>query len=302
MNYGFDNGKFYIDYQSASRQWGNYRQEYERCARELAAQEKNIIIGFTGGLDSQAVVHSFYTQGLEFKTAFLHLPGYNDNEFKQVKTLDEKYDIETMVISFDPIECKEEIEALSKELDIPGKNHLIQRKFVSMLPDDCTFVASMVDPFVFISPTERFYLYQSYYLSEISRRRALNSLNRSGKNIFFGDNIEFFLSIVDDDVFKAAIFSSKYFDENGLTIDFGNLKTLERYDYYIKPIIFGKYWKDELIYFPKFMGYENIDYLKEKTPKVRKYALAYPFWEMMDFFKTPGGVVKRFYENVEYKE
>jgi hypothetical protein len=301
--HGYDNEKFYIDFKSCSRPPGTMREESDRRAKQIAENNSKCILSFSGGIDSQSVLHSFYQQGLPIETAFMYCPGYNDNEYEQVKILDKKYGITTHIIDIDPMACRDEIESLSIELDIPGKNHLLQRKFLSYLPDDCTFIQIVHDPFVYINPVSRNKYYcQGYYWPEIARQVALDSLNRKGRNILYGDTPEFLASILNDDVFKAAMTASKYFDDNGAVIKDKDLKGVDRWDYYIKPLLYGKYWKDELIYFTKYRGFELIPYLNDKTPKIKKNLIAYPYEEFVSFLTTVGPTTTRVYENVPYDE
>ena len=300
MNYGFENNKFYIDFVSCDRPHGTMREASDRRAIDLAEQGGKFMLGNSGGLDSQSVLHSFYTQGIPLETAFLYLPTYNDNEYEQVKILDKKYGITTHIVDLDPMACREEIEQLSIELDIPAKNNVLQRKFLSLLPSDYNFIQMVHDPFVYVDTDfSRFRYYQGYYLPELSRSRAFDSLNRTGKNIFYGDTPEFLASILDDDVYRAALKSSRYFDGNGATIPGKYLKTLDRWDFYIKPILYGKYWGDELTYFPKYQGFEKIGYLHGNT-KFRHHAITIQYDEIVNFLNTPGGITKRYYENVPY--
>jgi len=74
MKYGFDNGKFYIDYQSCMNGHGNMREESDRRAVEIAEQGNKCMLGLSGGLDSQSVLHSFVTQDIPLETAFLIYP------------------------------------------------------------------------------------------------------------------------------------------------------------------------------------------------------------------------------------
>jgi len=302
MKYGFENNKFFIDFKSSAYPHGTVREESEKRARDIAEYNNKNLLCFTGGLDSQSVLHSFHTQGIPLETVFLYLPTYNDNEFEQVKIIDKKYGIKTQIIDFDPMSCKDEIEQLSIDLDILGKNHLLQRKFVSLLPTTHNVIQCIHDLFVYISPTNNRYFCQGYHLTECSRQRALDSLGRIGKNIIYGDTPEFTLSIIDDDIFRAALHSAKYFDENNASIPDTNLKTTDRFEYYIKPLLYGKYWKDELIYFPKYKGFEKIKYLNEKNPKTKKHVISVPYNEMISFLKTPGSITKRYYENVPYSK
>ncbi len=298
MNYGFENGKFYVDITPCSRPHGNMREETDRKTRELAETGSKFILSFSGGVDSQSVLHSFHTQNIPLETAFLYLPGYNDNEYEQVQIIDKKYGRKTWVIDIDPISCKDEIIKVSEELDISAKNNVMQRKFLSMLPDGYDFIQMAHDPYV-NKYNDIVYYVQSYYLPEISRQRALDSLNRTGKNIFYGDSSEFLMSIIDDDVFKAAVSTMQYFDGNGLEKDRTYLKSVDRWDYYIKPLIYGKYWKDELIYFPKYAGFEKVEYLygNEKLTQ-KQHMVGIEYHKLLEWCNKIGGKTHRFYENV----
>lgn len=75
MIYGFENEKFYIDFFPV-------REESDHRALEIANIGSKFIISFSGGLDSQAVLHSFYKYDIAVETAFLYLPTYNDQEYK----------------------------------------------------------------------------------------------------------------------------------------------------------------------------------------------------------------------------
>lgn len=296
MIYGFENKKFYVDFISSGRSHGNMKYESDIRARELADTGSKFMLGFSGGLDSQSVLHSFYTQNIPIETAFLYLPNYNDNEYNQVMVLDKKYGIKTHIIDLDPMAIQQEIESDAELLDISGKNNVLQRKFLSLLPDDYDFIQMVHDPFVCVDPEYNLFYYQGYYLPEISRHRAFASLGRKGKNIFYGDTPEFLLSILNDDIFKAAFASARYFDGNGVDIPGKMLKTVDRWDYYIKPIMYGKYWKDELIYFPKYQGFEKIAYLHGNL-KFTEHAILINYGKFLQFLKLEESKQVRYYEN-----
>lgn len=301
MIYGFENGKFYIDFKSCERPHLNMREEHELRAKEIAETSNKLCVSLSGGVDSQAMVHSFKRLGVDFQSAFLYLPGYNDQEYEQVKIVNQKYGgVNLNIIDFEVDEIQEEIEQGGIEFDMPTLINVLQRKFLGCLPSDWDFVQMAHDPFVFVNhQNNKAFWYQGYYLPEISRQRIFNTLNRTGKNIYWCDTSEFLASILDDDVYKAAIITAKYFDGNKARVPGKKLHTVDRWDYYIKPIIYGKYWKDELIYFPKFAGTENIHYISG-NPEFRKHALTVPYFEFLDFLNQNNGEVRRFYENVEY--
>jgi hypothetical protein len=299
MKYGFDSDKFYLEYESCSRPAGNMREESDRRALEIAEAGSKLYITISAGLDSQSVLHSFYTQGIPVDTVFFFMPGYNDVEYENLKLVDKKYGIKTQIVDLDPLKIKDEILA-DAEAHHLSTNQAIQKKFMSLLPSNWDLIQMVHDPFVYVSPTKKFYYYQGYHDPEISKIRLHSLLNRSGKFIPFGTTSEFIFSILNDDVYKSALFSSEYFDGNKLSKPGTELKTLDRWDYYIKPLIYGKYWKDELIYFPKFGGWENVPY-SAGNRWFRKHAVAIPYFDFLDHLSSPPGNIKRYYENVPYE-
>lgn len=298
MNYGFENEKFYIDVTSTTRPHGNMREEHEYRAKQIAESYDNIWVGLSSGVDSQSILHSFQNLGVRATYAFMYFPGYNDNEFDQIKILENKYGIKAEIFSFDPLKIQAEAEQLSKDFDVHSFVNIFHAIFLKTIPENCNFVQMTHDPFVYVDiEKNKQYFYQGYYLAEISRDRAFKKIERTGKTIFWGDYPEFLMSILDDDVYKAAIYTARYFDGNGATVPHKNLKTLDRWDYYIKPIIYGKYWKDELIYFPKFGGQENIPYAYNfKSGLTKKHVVAIPYFDFLKFLGNQKGETKRFYQ------
>lgn len=297
-DYGFDQEKFYIDFKSSLRPFGNMREEHEQRALEIATLSKDLYLGLSGGVDSQSILHSLVRLKADFTAVFFYMPGFNDNEYENVKILSKKYGIKVSVVDFDVITNESLIKEEAEKYDMPTFINVLHRNFVKQLPVSCDFVQMTHDPFVFINPhSGNSYFYQGYYLPEISRHRILQTLNRTGNNFVWLDKPEFLLSILCDDVFRSAICTARYFDGNGAVIDGKDLKTVDRWDYYIKPLIYGKYWKDELIYFPKYVGTEKIPFIKGNH-KFKLNAMAIPYQEFIDFLSNQNNVNKRFYENV----
>jgi hypothetical protein len=304
MNYGFDQGKFYIDFKSCSRPARNMREETDIRVRELAQISEKYMLSFSGGIDSQSILHSFCSQGIDIETVFLYMPGYNDVEYEQVQICDKKYNVKTRIIDIDVDSYKEEFLDLRTKLNLLQKVNILHRAFLKMIPSDVNFIQMCSDPFVYISPTNKFYYYVGYHMPEIARHRALSDIERTGKIIFFDNVPEYLTSILGDDIYHSALISARYFDGNGLTKDKCHLKSLDRWDYYIKPLIYGKYWKDELIYFPKFATIDNIDWMITDRDFVggymKEHAVVYPYYELLDFLKQNNSETKRVYENVPY--
>jgi hypothetical protein len=101
-------------------------------------------------------------------------------------------------------------------------------------------------------------------------------------------------------VFTGAIHSALYFDKNGLQLNGKILNDYHRYDYYIKPILYGRYWQDELIYFPKYGGTENVTNFNGNS-KLREHAVVIKYPEIIQLLKNINGPTTRIYENVPVK-
>jgi hypothetical protein len=307
MNYGFDQDNvYYVEYPTCRYKPGNMREETDRRADELGSMYSNIWISNSGGVDSQAMIVSFKNAQVPFEAAFMWHPGHNDNELNQVHEVDKKHNIKTHIIEINPEDYKEKILAEASEHNL-HPNSLLQNIFVSKLPDDANVVSMNHDPYVLIldqplrdDPNLRVFWYQGYYSPEIYRDRASKLLNRSGKVIAFGDTSEMLYSILNDDVFKACINSWEYFRDNGLTKPGTRLNTADRWDYYIKPLIYGKYWtRDELIFFTKNQGFKSIDWINVQGPgTLGTMAIAMNMDNFLKFLIDEPRQVKRFYQNV----
>ena len=263
---------------------GNMRQESDRRAREIAKSENNIIISLSSGIDSQSVVHSFYTQGIPFETAFLYCPGYNEIEFEQLQIVKKKYNLDPVIVVIDPYKVKEQV-IYESELHNIQRNQIFQKLFLEQLPDNYTFIQMAHDPCVYVNRHNDWLYFQGYHSPEVARDRAFSLVKRSGKYIFYGATSEFLYSILTDDIYKAALYSREYYDGNGLQKPGTVLKTVDRWDYYIKPLLYGKYWGDELIYFPKYAGFENVQYLAEHRWQ-RENVTLIPYQTLIDNMST----------------
>lgn len=298
INYGFEGGRFYMDYVACSRPAGNMREESDRRAKQLYEQyHGNLTIALSSGIDSQSVLHSFAEQGLPVKTVFKHMPGYNDNELSNLKVLNSKYGIKTDIVEVDPYAIKDLLEEEERDTGIHAYS-LLWKHFISLLPKDTNFIQMAHDPYVHIAmPSGHPYYCMSHSGPEISKDRAYQLIkkDRQGDYIFFADTPEFLYSILNDDIFRAGVSSVKYFIGNGLSKPGVNLDTLDRWDYYIKPLIYGKYWKNELEYFPKFVGFTNLPYIA-RPRQTAGNPITPDYYEFLEFLGQTNGEVRRFYQ------
>lgn len=266
IQYGRDDNDFYIEFKSKSRKVGNIRQEFEIRARQLYEEKDNIVLGISGGLDSQVMMHSFFSQGLKVKTSFMYMPNCNDNEYEYIKILDEKYQIKTDIVCINPLDYYDELKSKSVEYDIASPYSLLHGIYSNFFPSDYVFIQSQGPSLyhnIFTNMnTKEIFFQTSYYEDTISRRRSFDIYERRNNNLLWADFSEHLLSLMNDDVFLTALCISNYWTDEKSQQSFksktGVIKRSTSYDKYIKPFIFGKYWKNELLYFPKFSGLEKI--------------------------------------------
>ena len=269
MKTGFENNRFYVEYRSPGRPVGNMRQELERAVKEISENSKEkLLLSLSSGLDSQVILHSLHQQGLPFTCAFLYMPGYNDNEYQNIQLLEKKYGFKSLIVEMDPAKEKDEVlEQAYKEHIYP--NNFMHKKFVSLLPPDMDILTGMEGPDIVMNrETGRRLIMEAHWNFESTRLRTLRSVERTGKilNIDRNDTSEALLaSILHDSVVLGYVNSLPYILDNELIDGVTGKKppAIWNWNYYIKPIILGKYWHGELEYFPKYMGIEKIDWIMD---------------------------------------
>ena len=295
INFGFENDKFFVEY-SCSRPVGNLRQEFDRRAVELYQKNPKLMLGLSTGLDSQAVLHSFFTQGIPLELAFLYLKGSNENELERLRILEKKYNFNAIVIEMDPYEKKDDILELYKQTGIAPYHHM-HNEFLNQLPKDYDFIQGIHGPDIF-SQNGKWYMIETANSFEISRLRALQLSNRSADIIGWERTGEILFSLLTDDVLQAFLHAHPYIFENGLRDSNGEkVKFIDNWDVYIKPFIYGKYWKGELEYFPKYQGPEKVDWIMNtKWHDYMKNLISTPLNTLVNHLQKHDGSTLRSWE------
>jgi len=313
---GDDEVGFYIKFESKSHEVGNIRQEFEIRAQQLYKENNNIILGISGGLDSQVMLLSFLSQGLKVKTSFMYMPGYNDIELLYVKTIDKKYKIKTEIIKINPMDFYDEFCKQSIEHDILNKYSLLHAYYMSLMPEDYTFIQNLFS-FVYeifknLNDNQMYYRVGYQSLNDITRMRAFNLYNKKNKPIIFGLFEEHLLSLFKDEIFISGLYASNFWpDVNGRkSQELDKLKQNEEifkrctmYDPFIKGIIIGKYWKDELEYFPsstlpmhKLEFYGHLGYgTGENRKKILDTTVLIPMDELYNVLDSDKSISKKYY-------
>jgi len=293
MTFGLTDNKFWVEFTSCRYEPSDLKTESELYARELSEKYNNLVLSLSTGLDSQVVLHSFLNQGLELKCAFMSLVGYNQRELEQLKILESKYGFKADVVEIDPIALKSEIIEEAEAHDL-RPYQIIHKKFLSMLSPTDTFIQGLEGPDLVFKDGKTF-LAEGWNNFEKSRLRAFKLLERPGEIISWERKSEIFTSVMTDAVMTAFLNSKEYFLNNHMVYNGPGTRTVE-WDTYIKPILYGRHWKDELCYFPKYGGPEGIDYIIQGPQNKFRENVVYISIERLLHHLTSNHGVKRFVE------
>lgn len=286
MQSGFEDNKFYVEYFNPGRAIGNMREELNIAVKQISESSGDkLLLSLSSGLDSQVILQSLHEQKLPYTCAFMHMPGYNDHEHANIKILEEKYGFKSIVVKINPDKVKDEIleQAYTDHL-LP--NHFMHKKFLSKLPKDMDFLNGIEGPDIVYNPEKKNRLVmEAYWNFENTRLRILRTVKRTGRvlNIDRNETSEAYLaSILKDPVIRGYVNSIEYILDNGLVDSNGKKPAaIYNWNYYVKPIIMGKYWGKDLIYFPKSMGVEKIDW-------IMNCPIRQPYWmdvTYVDYYK-----------------
>lgn len=296
INFGYDKDNFYVDYISCGNDVGNYREEFRKRARELSIRSNKLMLSLSSGLDSQAVLHSFIEQNLEIQCAFLYQPTFNEIEYSQLQQLIKKYKINPIIVELNPIDIKEEILEQYDKTKIPP-NQLIHKKFLEKLPKNYDFIQGTHGTDIFYRD-DTWYCLDCANSFEISRLRALNDISREGRVIGWERDSRITLSFLTDEVVTSFMYAYSYISSDFLTNTGKEIRSvIDHWDSYIKPFLYGKYWKDELEYFPKYQGCEGIDYIMFGPKQdYRSNRVILKYNTLVNHLKNSKGLTKRVYE------
>lgn len=300
MKYGFDNNRFFVEHDSCSRPVMSLREECEIRAQEIYKGTNKIILCVSSGLDSQIALHSFVRQNIPVRYIFFKQGNYNNSEYLNIKLLEKKFNIDIEIIDIDPECIKDEIFILAEKLNV-HPNHALHYIFCRELPLDHDIIQVAHDPWIITRRDDgQHFVYHGYHDPEIARIRALEAIpNRTGKVSMFGESSEFFMSMITDPVFQNFFNSWKYFDNNGLHLNGKQIHDVYRYDYYIKPLMYSSHWGTDLLYFPKFKGFEHIDWINNfpNTAELESTYHCYIRYEdLINLYVTKDITTKRYYD------
>jgi hypothetical protein len=288
-NWGVRNNKFFLNYYPLNRPLNNFRIESENLARFIYSKNNKIIVSLSSGMDSQVVLHSFYSQGLNVDAAFLYMPGSNDDELERIRHLEKKYQFSVRIIEIDAIKVKDQVIEESVKLNI-HPYQIIHKLFLEQLPIEYDFIQGSHGP-NFILKNKKIHLIETYNSIEKSFARAFSLLNRSGRYIEWTQYNSILYSLLDDQVMKDFLMAFSYFENANFLGK--KLKAIDYWDCYIKPQIYSNYWNDELMYVSNKVSCQDINYLID-YPKhnYREHLILIEFDSFIDKIKNSTSIIE----------
>lgn len=265
MIYDYNHGIFSISYHSCTNDRKNFREQCEDYAVQLKTKYKeNLALSLSSGLDCQLVLHSFYKSNIDINCFFMHLPGHNDTEVEQIEVLEKKYNIKVNKIEIDIFKRKDEILSLSKATDIHPWQIVYFFYFLE-IDDRFNLIKGFEGP-DFCRDDNKFKLIQSYHSSEISKVRAYTLTGKPNDLICYDYNDQLLFSLLKDPIVKSYLNAYNYYEKANLRLSNrtrSKVGPIDRWDLFLKPIVYAHHWKEELEYFPKKVGCETIDFIAE---------------------------------------
>jgi hypothetical protein len=294
VNYcGYDNEKFFVEWSPCDYLPLNVRDAWEYRARELYKQYPNLILGISSGVDCQAILYSFLIQDIPIKTAFFYMKGYNDEEFEQLKQLEQKMNFETtFVIECDPMIVKDAVIAESKKNGHTPYDPFMKKHFINMLPADYAFIYGYNGPNIYVKNGVRYLIECPGDLS-VLRTGVFKYNERAVVNWEHDSAIMY--SILTNEYVNRLMTAFDYYSNIDSENGDDRIPWYGYWDTYIKCMVYASQWGDSLIYFPKLSGLEKIDYIMHGPLfNYRDNLVVIKQQELLDFFKSKEQR-KRFY-------
>lgn len=270
-----DGGKFFVRYNSPTRDYFDMRTEFFRDARQISKEFGPVYVAFSGGADSQIIARCFIEQQLPAEYVFLHVVGCNDVELQQVRKCESFFGIKVTVVELDIESKREEWMGLAAN-EKNAAMHQYQFAWLSeQLPEKWPIITQgSVEPAIVGTSGDDVGIYHNYF-EEMECRFRLMGLSR--KVIDFPFSPEAVASYYTDEGMKTFCRTFTYYTGDGCP------KT-QHFNMYAKAMVKGRYFPD-ILWFPKLSGYEaHPKWVVTNYNSATKVSV--PYWDVSSFLAT----------------
>lgn len=283
-----------VRYRSPSRKFGNLREELNNDVKRINEEHGKVYVAFSSGVDSQVILRCFIDMGGDFEPFFIHAVGLNDFEYRVVKESEKFYGIKINVLELNIEEYKSAwLQRKAAENSITLLHHPFEWAS-KQLPEAWPMVMSGAnEPAIIGNSQKGSHIYHNYKESLLLR---FNLINQHRTILDFPYSAESLASYYCDDILKVWNDVKDYYIGNDLVSAKTNkMAPLNRFNYYIKGFLKGKYFKKDILWPAKKTGYE-------KYPAWMALHWAYPgetsvsvnYDELVAHLESCSGTIKEF--------
>lgn len=257
ITYKIDKQEYIVRYQSPSRKFGDLRGELNNDAKLISEKYGKVYIAFSSGVDSQVILRCFLDMKVDFEPFFIHVKGRNDFEKTVMENSEKFYGIKIKILEVQLEEHRDEWQARSIAENFPTLVHYPFELASKMLPENYPMIMSGAnEPAIIGNPTIGLHIYHNYHES---LRLRFNLINKYRTILDFPYSAESLASYYCDDLIKTWGDVCNYYIKNDLIVAGTKLPMVpgSRFNYYLKGLLKGKYFKKDILWPSKKSGYEN---------------------------------------------
>lgn len=294
IGYELVNDQFVVKYQSPARAFGNLREELNSDVKRINDAHGKVYVAFSSGVDSQVILRCFLDMKADFEPFFLHVKGFNDYEYDLVKESEKFYGIDIKILELDLEQHKSEW-LLRKEQEKPITLLHYPFEWASkQLPENFPMIMSGAnEPAIIGNSTKGLHIYHNYYESLLLR---FDLIGKHRTILDFPYSAESLAAYYCDDLIKTWGDVCEYYINNDLvSASSMRMHPLGRFNYYLKGLLKGKYFKRDILWPAKKTGYENYpEWTIPHFPYPLKTSVSVNYNDLVSHLESCSGTWKEF--------
>lgn len=231
----------------------SWREECIRAAKSIAdSTQKPLMLGFSGGMDSQAAYLAFKEAGVPIKVMFCHYTlGQNLHDYVVAKQFCRLHNIELVEVQLSVEDFyRDKAVALCEEVGVSSPRQLLQSTLGDFMPDHCyVMAAGDMKPSYDEEAGQMGFSIGATPVVQYQINRELEAVTR-----FFMYSPEMLAAHLNHPIIKLT---EQCVEAIAAASEFGY--TSELYTHATKPLIYADAWGDALVHTPKFTGFERVE-------------------------------------------
>lgn len=274
-----DNSTFSVKYISPARKISNLREEFKNDALLISKAYGKVYLAFSSGVDSQIILRSFLDAKVEFEAVFLYVKGHNEIEYRQLLECQRFFGIDIRVIEVEVEELKAE---WLRDNSNNSVNSLVQYPFdylSKQLEEDWPIVTQGKSEPAIVGNNKSCCIYHNYY-EAMELRFSL--IRRHREVIDFPFSPEAIASYYTDDNLKTFVSTYGYYTANNRSPS----EILQSFNNFAKPFVKGRYFKNDILWFPKLNGAEEYPEWLLQMDFNTDFRVSVPYWDLTKFLEN----------------